>query len=103
VPQAINVKRHPFGRVGPLVPFTRSAEKPILGRMNFRSSLTSMGVVLPTEKGHHDARREPLLVNRLQHLPLTRNSAPARPVLVGNRSYLRALRAAEMKAWESVK
>jgi len=73
--------------------------------MNFRSrlSLSASGIELRTVKGHRDGQREPLLVNRLEHLPLASKPASRkrRPVLIVNRYYLRALRAAEMKAWEA--
>lgn len=68
--------------------------------MKFRSnrSLFSTGVELQTQ---FSAGR--LLGDRLEHLPLANKPVrlPARPVLVGDRKYLRALRAAEMKAWEA--
>jgi len=68
--------------------------------MNFRSSLSvfSTGVELRTQPAP-----ERLLADRLEHTPPAYRPArlPARPVLVGDRNYLRALRAAEMKAWEA--
>jgi hypothetical protein len=44
-----------------------------------------------------------MLVDRLEHAPLAHRPVrlPRRPVLVGNRTYLRALRAAEMEAWDA--
>ena len=68
--------------------------------MNFRSNLSlfTTGVELRTQ-----APRESLLVDRLEHTPLAYRPSrlPARPVFVGTRNYLKALRAAEMKAWEA--
>ena len=89
--------------VGPLVPFTRGPKCRIDTHMNLRStlSLSTDGVELRSDKGHSDAGREPLRVNRLEHL-LANNPGrrPARPLPIGNRYYLRALRAAESRAWE---
>jgi hypothetical protein len=64
--------------------------------MNFRSTLAacSTGVELRAQP-----RRKRLLVDQLEHLPPAHK--PIRPVLIGNRQYLRALRAMEMRAWEA--
>jgi hypothetical protein len=68
--------------------------------MNFRSNLAlfSTGVEFRTR-----TQREGLLVDRLEHAPLAYKPSrlPTRPVLIGTRNYLKALRAAEMKAWEA--
>ena len=71
-----------------------------IARMNFRSNLSafSTGVELRTQPGPYG-----LLVDRLEHAPLAHKAVrlPPRPLLVGDRNYLRALRAAEMKAWNA--
>jgi hypothetical protein len=42
----------------------------------------------------------PRQANRAKSFEIAMNLSPAHPVLRGDRDYLRALRAAEMKAWE---
>jgi hypothetical protein len=73
--------------------------------VNFRSklSLFATGVELRSELGETDGRRERLLANKLQHVSMVQQPRriPPRPLLAGSRQYLRALRAAEMEAWEA--
>ena len=62
--------------------------------MNFRSTLSAFSTGVEVRR---QPQRKRLLVDRLEHLPPAHK--PVRPVLIGNRQYLRALRAAEMRAW----
>ena len=56
---------------------------------------------LPTKTNRANAHALLSFTTRARRLRIPRIEITTHPVLVGNRNYLRALRAAEMAAWEA--
>jgi hypothetical protein len=91
-----------------LGPFTTGFGNVSHARVNFRSKLASVatGVEVRFPRQPRNASRDRLLARSLQHFPINaslthRRMASSRRTRVASRNYLRALRAAEMLAWEA--